>query len=234
MYSKERSRYKAVKASNPVKIDKNEIASTFEIAKSESAMDSIQAGAHRLDDGTTIYVCDCDACLRKTGGRNTQVSIAPDLPSPDLRHTPPPAASSSSKRPQEDLDGGGPRNQKKGCSDSPELVHTSEPDPHPDDAHEDFYQYDGLEYDTIPEALPDEALPDEELPDDRLPDEALLEEDQNSDQPRGSQGAAQPDQQPLAAPIDHIDDLDQNGEEGNGEEGNGEEGNGSEGNGAET
>ncbi|KAG2058054.1 hypothetical protein BDR06DRAFT_968971 [Suillus hirtellus] len=36
-------------------------------------MDSIQAGAHRLDDSTTIYVCDCDACLRKTGGWNTQV-----------------------------------------------------------------------------------------------------------------------------------------------------------------
>ncbi|KAG1803405.1 uncharacterized protein BJ212DRAFT_1591162 [Suillus subaureus] len=178
-------------------------------------MDSMEAGVHRLDDGTIIHVCDCKSCLRKTGGRNLRVSkatyfrhkpsrctsiflppialsIAPDLPSPDLRRTPPPAASSSSKRPQEDLDGGGPINQKKGRSDSPELVHTSEPDPHPDDAHEDFYQYDGLEYDTIPEALPDN----------RLPDEVLLEEDQNSDQPRGSQGVAQPDQQPPAAPIE--------------------------------
>ncbi|KAG1724380.1 uncharacterized protein EDB91DRAFT_1255243 [Suillus paluster] len=39
-------------------------------------MDSIKAGAHRLDDGTTIYVCDCSTCLHKTGGQNTQVSRA--------------------------------------------------------------------------------------------------------------------------------------------------------------
>lgn len=40
------------------------------------------------------------------------LSIAPDLPSPDLRHTTPPAASSSSKRPQEDLNGGDPELRK--------------------------------------------------------------------------------------------------------------------------
>lgn len=113
-------------------------------------MDSIEAGAHRLDDGTTIHVCDCNSCLRKTGGRNLRVSkatyfrhkpsrlasiflpplalsVAPDLPSPDLRHTPPPAASSSSsKRPHADLDGGELSSQKKGRSESPELVPASE------------------------------------------------------------------------------------------------------------
>ncbi|KAG1830094.1 hypothetical protein EV424DRAFT_1343684 [Suillus variegatus] len=84
-------------------------------------MDSIEAGAHRLDDGTTIHVCDCNSCLRKTGGRNLH------LPSPDLRHTPPPAASSSSsKRPHADLDGGELSSQKKGRSESPELVPASE------------------------------------------------------------------------------------------------------------
>ncbi|KAG2363219.1 hypothetical protein BDR07DRAFT_1375944 [Suillus spraguei] len=163
-------------------------------------MDSIlQAGVHRLDDGTIIHVCDCSSCLRKTGGRTSRVSkatyfrhkpsrlasiflppvalsIAPDLPSPDLRHTTPPAASSSSKRPQEDLDGGGPRTQKKGRSESPELVPSSaNPDPKPDDATEDFYHYDdGLEYDNILESLPDKALPDEALPDEAQNPDHLL------------------------------------------------------------
>jgi hypothetical protein len=106
-------------------------------------MVSIKAGAHRLDDGTTIYVCDCSACLHKTAGQNIRVSkatcfrhkpnrllsivlppvpfaIAPDPPSPDL-----PVGPSSSKRPQEgqkDLDDEEVRSRKKGCLDSLELA----------------------------------------------------------------------------------------------------------------
>jgi hypothetical protein len=105
-------------------------------------MVSIKAGAHRLDDGTTIYVCDCSACLHKTGGQNIRVSkatyfihkpnrlllivlppvpftIAPD-PLPDL-----PVGPSSSKRPQEgqkDLDDEEVRSRKKGRLDSLELA----------------------------------------------------------------------------------------------------------------
>jgi hypothetical protein len=106
-------------------------------------MESIEAGAHRLDDGTTIYFCNCSTCLRKTGGRNLQISkatyfrhkhsrlaslppvplnIAPDLPSPDLPQVPVPAESSSSKRLQADIADEEVRSRKKGRSDSPELV----------------------------------------------------------------------------------------------------------------
>ncbi|KAG2345641.1 hypothetical protein BDR05DRAFT_998252 [Suillus weaverae] len=149
------------------------------------------------------------------------LSIAPDLPSADLQHTPPPVASSSSKRPHADLDGGELRSQKMGHSESTELVPPSEPEPRP----MMLLKYDGLEHDTIPEAIPDKALPDKALPDeahpaDQLPDETLPDEAQNPDHIHSSQGATQPDQQPPAAPIDHIDDLDQNREEGNRSEGN--------------
>ncbi|KAG1817420.1 hypothetical protein EV424DRAFT_1347896 [Suillus variegatus] len=105
-------------------------------------MDSIEAGAHRLDDGTTIHVCNCGRNLRVSKATYFRhkpsrlasiflppvtLSVAPDLPSPDLRHTPPPAASSSSsKRPHADLDGGELSSQKKGRSESPELVPASE------------------------------------------------------------------------------------------------------------
>ncbi|KAG2071864.1 hypothetical protein BDR04DRAFT_476931 [Suillus decipiens] len=151
-------------------------------------MESIEAGAHRLDNGTTIYVCDCSACLHKTGGRNLQVSkatyfrhkpsrlaslppvplnIAPDLPSPDLPHVPVPAESSSSKRLQADLDDEEVRSRKKGRSDSPELAPSFEPEPQSDDSSrvdndttEEFYQDDSLEYGAVPENFPDEALPD--------------------------------------------------------------------------
>lgn len=68
--------------------------------------------------------------------------------------------------------------------------------------------------------LHDDALPDEVLPDEALNPSHLL----------SSQDAAQPDQQPLVAPIDHINDLDQNREEENRAEGNSRV----EGNGAET
>ncbi|KAG1821381.1 hypothetical protein EV424DRAFT_1346868 [Suillus variegatus] len=141
-------------------------------------MDSIEAGAHRLDDGTTIHAGGIyPSRLASIFLPPLALSVAPDLPSPDLRHTPPPAASSSSsKRPHADLDGGELSSQKKGRSESPELVPASESNPQTDDAIEDFYQYDGLEYGTIPEALPDEALPANHLPDEALPDEALPDE----------------------------------------------------------
>ncbi|KAG1791113.1 uncharacterized protein HD556DRAFT_1537489 [Suillus plorans] len=131
-------------------------------------MDSIKAGAHRLDDGTTIYVCDCSACLHKTGGRNTQVSkatyfrhkasrpsiclppvpftIAPDLPSLDL-----PAEFSSSKRPQElreDFDDKEVRSRKKGRSDSPELAPSFEPELQPDDSSIHMNDLDGIRMDN--------------------------------------------------------------------------------------
>ncbi|KAG1808772.1 hypothetical protein EV424DRAFT_1543348 [Suillus variegatus] len=187
-------------------------------------MDSIKAGAHRLDDGTTIYVCDCSACLHKTGGRNTQVSkatyfrhkasrpsiclppvpftIAPDLPSLDL-----PAEFSSSKRPQElreDFDDKEVRSRKKGRSDSLELAPSFEPELQPDDSSIHMNDLDGIrmDNDTIEEFYQDDGLEHGAVPE-NFPDEAHEELPQYLDQPHDSLSAAQPDE--ALPPNDHID-----------------------------